>query len=209
MVGCKDSRLGYTYIRYDLYPDQPVELGYISEVGLINRVWNWFNVKASHGAKQIVALGPVMGNRITENTNEDFDPVKITIVYNWEDEDFIEPIPKEDNWFCQEHDLVDPLPVLYSGNIGEFHDLETVIKAAVELEDENVRFLIIGEGDIKETIVEFAEDRGIHGDTVQLLPYQPWDDIPYSLTSGDVSVVTAKGGFECLCDTSARGVTGV
>lgn len=192
----------YTYIVYDLYPDQPVELGYISEGGLIDRVWNWFNAKAFHGAKHIVALGPVMRDRITDNAGAGFDPGKITIIHNWEDEEFIEPIPKEENWFSQEHDLVDPFTVLYSGNIGEFHDLETVVKAAAEFEGENVRFLIIGEGDNKETIADIAEERGIRGDTVQFLPYQPWDDLPYSLTSGDVSVVTVKEGFEGVCVSS-------
>lgn len=192
----------YTYIVYDLYPDQPVELGYISEGGLIDRVWSWFNAKAFHGAKHIVALGPVMRDRITENAGAGFDAGKITIIHNWEDEDFIEPTPKEENWFSEDHDLVDPFTVLYSGNIGEFHDLETVVKAAAEFKNENVRFLIIGEGDNKETIVEIAEDRGIRGDTVQFLPYQPWDDLPYSLTSGDVSVVTVKEGFEGVCVSS-------
>ena len=192
----------YTYIVYDLYPDQPVELGYISEGGLIDRVWNWFNAKAFHGVKHIVALGPVMRDRIDENAGSDLNPEKVSIIHNWEDENFIEPIPKEENWFSQDHDLVDPFTVLYSGNMAEFHDLETVVKAAAEFEDENVRFLIIGEGDNKETIVEIAEDRGICGDTVQFLPYQPWDDLPYSLTSGDVSVVTVKEGFEGVCVSS-------
>lgn len=199
---CKLRGWDYTYIVYDLYPDQPVELGYITEGGAIDRIWTWFNAKAFQGAKHIVALGPVMRDRITENAGSSFDPEKITIIHNWEDEDFIEPIPKEENWFSKEHDLVDPFTVLYSGNIGEFHDLETVVEAAAAFEDEDVRFLIIGEGDNKENIVNLAEDLGIRGDTVQFLPYQPWDDLPYSLTSGDVSIVTVNEGFEGVCVSS-------
>jgi glycosyltransferase involved in cell wall biosynthesis len=199
---CKLRGWDYTYIVYDLYPDQPVELGYLSEGGLIDRVWSWFNAKAFHGAKHIVALGPVMRDRITENAGSNFDPEKITIIHNWEDQDFIEPTSKEENWFSKEHDLVDPFTVLYSGNIGEFHDLETVVEAAATFEDEDVRFLIIGEGDNKQTIVNLAEELGVRGDTVQFLPYQPWDDLPYSLTSGDVSVVTVNEGFEGICVSS-------
>ncbi len=199
---CKIRGWEYTYIVYDLYPDQPVELGYITEGGIIDRVWSWFNAKAFEGAKHVVALGPVMRERIIENAGSELDPEKVAVIHNWEDEDFINPIPKEENWFSQEHDLVDPFTVLYSGNIGEFHDLETVVKAAAKFKDEEVRFLIIGEGDNKENIVSLAEDLGVRGDTVRFLPYQPWDDLPYSLTSGDVSIVAVNEGFEGICVSS-------
>ncbi|WP_435079438.1 glycosyltransferase family 4 protein [Halococcus sp. AFM35] len=192
----------YTYIAYDLYPDEPVELGYLNEEGLVHRLWEGLDAIAFENAKRIVALGPVMKDRIAAKTGPDFDRNKIHIIHNWEDEEFIEPKTKEENWFSKEHDLVEPFTVLYSGNIAEFHNLETLIKAAAKFDDENVRFLIIGEGDNKETIVSMAEERGIRGDTVQFLPYQSWDDLPYSLTSADVSVVAVNEGFEGIVVSS-------
>ena len=199
---CRLRGWDYTYIVYDLYPDQPVELGYIKEDGLIHRAWGTLNRRAFLAANHIVALGPVMQERISQNAGQKFDASKIEIIHNWEDEDFIQPIEKKDNWFSKEYDLVDPFTVLYSGNIGEFHDLETLVKAAAEFKNENVRFLIIGEGDNKDTIVSLAERLDLCGDTVRFLPYQAWDDLPYSLTSGDVSVVTVKEGFEGICVSS-------
>lgn len=199
---CRLRGWDYTYIVYDLYPDQPVELDHIKEDGVIDRVWGFLNQRAFLAADHIVALGPRMEERITENAGPKFDASKIEIIHNWEDGEFIQPREKEDNWFSKEHDLVDPFTILYSGNIGEFHDLETLVKAANEFEDENVRVLIIGEGDNKDKIISLAEDLGLRGDTVQFLPYQPWDDLPYSLTSGDVSVVTVKEGFEGVCVSS-------
>jgi len=50
--------------------------------------------------------------------------------------------------------------------------------------------------------VDLAEELGLRGDTVRFLPYQPWDDLPYSLTSGDVSVVAVKEGFEGIVVSS-------
>lgn len=91
---------------------------------------------------------------------------------------------------------------MYSGNIVELHDLETLVRAVGSFADEPVRFCIIGKGDNKEKIVDIAEERSIHGDTVKFLPYQPWDDLPYSLTSADVSVVAVKDGFEGVCVSS-------
>lgn len=199
---CAVRGWNYTYIVYDLYPDQPVELGHITEAGLIDRVWSSLNRRAFLAAKHVVALGPVMKERISDQAGPTFDEDAVVIIHNWEDPEFVEPVDKEDNWFSREHGLVEPFTVLYSGNIGEFHDLETLVEAAAHFADENVKFLIIGEGDNRETIVDLAESRQIRGDTVEFLPYQPWDDLPYSLTSGDVSVVTVKEGFEGVCVSS-------
>jgi glycosyltransferase involved in cell wall biosynthesis len=199
---CRLRGWSYTYIVYDLYPDQPVELEYIKDGGLIHRAWGFLNRRAFLGAKHVVALGPVMKERISRNAGPKFDSAKVKIIHNWEDEEFIQPRENSQNWFSEEHDLVDPFTVLYSGNIGDFHDLETLVEAAAAFENDNVRFLIIGEGDNKDTIVSLAEELGLRGDTVKFLPYQPWDDLPYSLTAGDVSVVTVKEGFEGICVSS-------
>jgi glycosyltransferase involved in cell wall biosynthesis len=199
---CRIRGWEYTYIVYDLYPDQPVELEYIPEGSVPHRIWDLLNRRAFLAAKHIVALGPVMKERISRNAGPKFDDSKVEIIHNWEDEEFIQPMDKTENWFSEEHDLVDQFTVLYSGNIGEFHDLETLVEAAAEFEDEDVQFLIIGEGDNKDTIVSLADDLGLRGDTVRFLPYQPWDDLPYSLTSADASVVTVKEGFEGICVSS-------
>jgi glycosyltransferase involved in cell wall biosynthesis len=201
-LACRIRGWDYTYIVYDLYPDQPVELDYIPEGSIPHRIWDLLNRRAFLAAKHIVALGPVMKERISRNAGPKFDESKVEIIHNWEDEEFIQPMDKEENWFSEEHGLVDQFTILYSGNIGEFHELETLVEVAVEFKNEDVGFLIIGEGDNKSNIVSLAEELDIKGETVEFLPYQPWDDLPYSLTSGDVSVVTVKEGFEGICVSS-------
>ena len=201
-LACRIRGWHYTYIVYDLYPDQPVELDYIPEGSIPHRIWDLLNRRAFLAAKHIVALGPVMKERISRNAGPKFDESKVEIIHNWENEEFIQPMDKEENWFSKEHGLIDRFTILYSGNIGDFHDLGTLVEAAAEFEDEDVGFLIIGEGDNKSNIVSLAEELDIKGDTVEFLPYQPWDDLPYSLTSADVSVVTVKEGFEGICVSS-------
>jgi len=142
---CKLRMWDYTYIVYDLYPDQPVELGHVREGGVVDTVWSALNRRVFLDAEHVVALGPVMKERIAEQASPNFDPDKVEIIHNWEDEEFIQPRAKSDNWFSEEHGLVDTFTILYSGNIGEFHDLETLVKAASEFEDEDMTFLVIGE----------------------------------------------------------------
>ncbi|MDS0284531.1 glycosyltransferase family 4 protein [Haloarcula onubensis] len=199
---CRVRGWEYTYVAYDLYPDEPVELGYVPEGGLVHRLWERLDRQAFRDAEHVVALGPVMKERIAAKLGPSADPEKIEIIHNWEDEDFITPMAKTDNWFSEEHGLTDTFTVLYSGNIAEFHDLETLVGAAAELDDREVQFLIIGEGDNKQRIIDLAEEHGLRGDSVEFLPYQPWDDLPYSLTSADVSVVAVKEGFEGIVVSS-------
>jgi glycosyltransferase involved in cell wall biosynthesis len=199
---CKIRDWEYTYIAYDLYPDEPVELGHIKEGGLIDQLWSKLDQRLLHRAKLIVALGPVMRERLSHNAGPGFDESKIVIIHNWADEEFIEPIPKDENWFSKEHGLVEPFTVLYSGNMAQFHDLETLVEAAAEFTDEQVQFLLIGEGDKKQAIVDLTDRLGIRGNTVKFLPYQPWDDLPYSLTSADLSVVAVREGFEGIVVSS-------
>lgn len=199
---CRIRGWDYTYIVHDLYPDQPRILGYISAGGLIDRVWSTLHARVFRDARNIVALGPVMRERIVQNAKGMVSKDDVTIIHNWADGSFIHPREKSNNWFSQKHDLVEPFSIVYSGNIGEFHDLETLVKAAAEFEEGEVQVLVIGEGDNKRHIENLAANLDVHGGVVKFLPYQPHEALPYSLTAGDVSVVTVMEGFEGVCVSS-------
>jgi glycosyltransferase involved in cell wall biosynthesis len=198
---CRLRGWPYTYICYDLYPDQATELGYLKRGGVIDRIWGRLTAWSLRGAKRIVSNGPAMTERLIATANGALDPDKIALIHNWEDPEYIKPREKSDNWFSEEHDLVEPFVILYSGNISGFHDLETVVEAVAQIEDEVV-FQVIGEGETKDEVVQRAEELGVRGEAVRFLPYQPYEDLPYSLTSGDVSLVTVRKGFEGVCVSS-------
>lgn len=199
---CRLRGWEYTFVVYDIYPDHAVRLGHIRDEGFVARLWDRLVVRVLRSATTVVALGPVMKDRLVEKAGDGFDPEKVEVIHNWADTRFIEPLAKADNPFCEEHGLVEPFVVLYSGNLGRFHDLETVVRAAAAFEDDPVVFLVIGEGDAKSDVVALAEELGVAGETVRFLPYQPYEDLPVSLTAGDVSLVTVRDGFEGLCVSS-------
>lgn len=200
---CRLRGWDYTYIVYDLYPDFTIERGYITEGGIVDTIWSGLNTHIFGGAKHIVALGPVMRERIIEQVGESVDTSTVAVIHNWANEEFITPMPKSENWFSKELGLTDTFTLLYSGNIGENHDLETVVKAAAQLDDEDdVTFLIIGEGDKKDDIVALADRYDVRGSRIRFLPYQSMEDLPYSLTAGDVSIVSVQKGMEGICVSS-------
>ncbi|MFD1646076.1 glycosyltransferase family 4 protein [Haloarchaeobius litoreus] len=192
---------GYEYVPIvlDLYPDLAVELDYLSEGGVVYRVWDWLNRRAYRNATLTVTIGETM----EETLERKYGPCETAVVHNWEDGSVIQPKAKADNEFSEEHGLVEPTTVLYSGNHGMHHDLESVVEAAATLEekrDDELRFQFIGEGGRKATLVGMADEQNL--DSVSFLPYQPVERLPESLTSGDIAVVSMQEGVEGLCVSS-------
>jgi len=194
----------YVYLIYDVYPDMAVELGYLPEDSVIVRLWGRFNRAIYRDADRLVVLGESMKRQIIEKMAGDpnFDADKIEIIHNWEDELFIEPMPKSENSFAHEHGTVEPFTIVYSGNIGRFHELETVIEAVDRLDARgyDVKFLVIGEGARKPDLQDYVARNDITA--VDFLPFQPIDRLPESLTCGDVSLVGIKDGMQGLCVSS-------
>ncbi|WP_436926267.1 glycosyltransferase family 4 protein [Halosimplex amylolyticum] len=199
---CRLKGWEYTFIVYDLYPQVIAASGYVDRDGVVYRAWAKVHERVFGGARAVVALGPVMRDRITDAAGDDFDPDKIEIVHNWADGEFIQPMEKSENWFSEEHGFDEAFTLVYSGNIGANHDLETAVEAARAFADEPVRLCIIGEGDRKADVVDLAESYDLVGDTVTFLPYQDLEDLPYTLTCGDVSLVAVSEGMEGLCVSS-------
>ena len=87
--------------------------------------------------------------------------------------------------------------VQYSGNIGRFHEIETILKAADRLADEPFLFLFIGSGRQAALVRNRSED--VESGNVRLFPYQPRERLGETLTACDVGLVTLLEGLAGLC----------
>ena len=189
-------RRRYVFLVHDVYPDVAVRLGYMKEGGVVARIWDMLNRKVYGHAGAVIVLGERMKRTVETRIKNRATPV--VVIHNWADGSFVVPRGKEDNWFARKHGLIDKTVVLYSGNLGLFHDLETIIEAADRLRDvDDVVFLFIGGGGKKEKLVRMVREKGLRN--VMFLPYQPREHLPFSLTAGDIGVVTLERGVEGLC----------
>jgi glycosyltransferase involved in cell wall biosynthesis len=178
-----------------MYLDMAIELGHISEDNPIARLWAKTMQSIYCDADRIVALGNSMRQRLEQKMadNPGFDPAKIEVIPNWEDSQFIQPIEKTNNEFAENHRTIERFTILYSGNVGRFHDLKTTIDAIERLEQRgrtDIQLLIIGEGAQKERLMNRVERKNIN--KVQFLPFQPLERLPETLTCGDASLVGIK-----------------
>jgi glycosyltransferase involved in cell wall biosynthesis len=180
--------LSYVCLLYDLYPDIVIRLGVIPQDHWLARFWRMVNRQVWMRSQGIIVLSPAMKDRISKICPEVED--KISVIHSWADPEAIVPIPKTKNWFAQEHQLTDRFTVIYSGNMGRCHDLETLLDAAVRLRHDPVQFVCIGGGAQRKKFMENVKMLGL--DNFKFLPYQDKSVLPYSLTAGDLSLVAVS-----------------
>ena len=77
-----------------------------------------------------------------------------------------------------------PLIVGYAGNFGLLHDLPVVVEAADRLRSEDVRFRLVGDGPLRDTLERERERRGLA--SLELRPSVPVDGIGEILMDCDV-----------------------
>ena len=195
-IGSVLRRHTYTLLIHDVYPDIALRLGLLKPNGWMVRIWRVFNCRAYKRAHSMVGLSQRMGKALAEHSG--FDMRKLTIIHNWADDSRIRPLQRSQNPFAKSLGVRDELVILYSGNFGMFHDLETILEAARQLESrQDIKFLFIGDGAKRDKLLTDALSWSLTN--VRFLPYQPAELLPYTITTGDIGVVTLEKGTEGLC----------
>ncbi len=184
----------YVCLLYDLYPDVAVELNVVPPHHWIVRFWDWLNRLIWKNASNVIVLSATMKERIIAKCPEIED--KIAVIHSWADPNSIKPMNKQDNWFAHQFNLVEKFTVLYSGNMGRCHDMDTILAAAEQLQNEPIQFVFIGNGAKRQACIEKAQSLKL--ENCQFLPYQKKSFLPYSLTACDLSLVSVSPGMEGL-----------
>lgn len=190
----KILRKSYVCLIYDLYPDIAVELNVVKGTHYLARFWRFVNYHVWKEASAIIVLSSAMKQRVTQQCPETKE--KITVIHSWADPEQIIPIPKSRNWFSWKYQLVDIFTVIYSGNMGRCHDMDTLLKAMIQLRDEPIRFVFIGGGAKRSEVMAKVKDFGLSN--FLFLPYQDKEVLPYSLTAGNLSLVSISPGMQDL-----------
>jgi colanic acid biosynthesis glycosyl transferase WcaI len=170
------------YWPMDLNPDQAVTLGLANPRAFTVRALEWLNRAVLRRAQTVVALDRAMARRLAAKRPIDG---KLVIVPPWPEEDDVSPVPPEENSFRRQHALEGKRVVMYSGTLGPSNPVSTLLAAAEQFEsDPRLVFLFVGGG------TGMAEVRARNRPNVRCLPYEPLARMRYSLSAGDVQVVS-------------------
>jgi colanic acid biosynthesis glycosyl transferase WcaI len=176
----------------DLFPEVAVELG-VQIPSVIVSMLTWLRNLSLLQADQNIVIGELMRNRVlkqgvyTENT---------AMVPNWADGTAVVPRTAT-NPLREEWQLGEKFVIGYSGNLGQAHEIETLLGAIRQLSSNpSVVFLFIGGGALLDELKIRLGEEGLVNCLFQ--PYQPREQLHLSLTLPDVHLVILKPELEGL-----------
>lgn len=183
----------FDIIVHDVYPDGLVAVGYLREGSVLVRVWRALNRRAYRQAAMIVVLGRDMAHVLRERYGVPAE--RLVLFPNWSPFDQSSPPALAESQLAHRLDLADSFVVQYSGNMGLWHDIDTIVEAAALLADlPFVRFLMIGGGRRKAGAMKLAAERGIG--SMMWLDFQPRTSLSDSLACTAVALISQRNGLE-------------
>lgn len=185
----------------DVWPDNAVQSGLIGQRGLLYRYFEAWQRYVYRKADRIICISDDMKGFII---SKGVPAEKITIIYNWGYSDKVVDIPWEENKFVKKYELNKQIfYAVYAGNIGKMQNVELVVDAAKELQnDDRIRFLIIGDGARREEIKKRAE--GVRN--IQLFPLQPSEIAIHIYSAAGVNIIPLVEGGPKTAMPSKTGV---
>ena len=185
----------------DLYPDVFSALGVKFPEFIMRFLKNRVRA-AMKRADKVIVIGRCMARHLNY---DGFDPKQITVIPNWVDSELVQPLQDDD---CEPVYVTTPesyrsyeeqrkhgpkFRVLYAGNIGRAHPVETILKAAEILNETNpdVEFVFVGDGPRHEIINR--KRILMHLENIRLLPYQPVSRLKDLMESGDMHLISMDG----------------
>jgi len=176
-------RRKFSIMVFDVYPDILTSYG-IRARNPVYRFWSWANKRLFARAHRIFTISNGLRNVLSQYVPAD----KIQVVAPWGSISNLTPVPKDANPFTKSLGLENKIVVQYSGNIGTAHNVELLVELARDLQKyESIHVVIIGRGKKVEIIRKLIEKFSLSNCTV--LPFQPEENILYSLSNADIGVV--------------------
>jgi colanic acid biosynthesis glycosyl transferase WcaI len=171
----------------DVYPDVAIELGMLSNPGLVAAARRLEKICYARADAVTVLSGDLKDN-ISPRVN---DPSKVRVIPNFVDTEWVAPAPF-DNAYRKQHELSEKFVVMYAGNVGLSQSLDLVLDAAAALAHEKeIVFVINGGGAGKAGLERRA--RGMTN--VVFVDMQPIERLPEVLAAADLHLVPLKRGL--------------
>ncbi|WP_165253254.1 glycosyltransferase family 4 protein [Adlercreutzia sp. ZJ304] len=207
VYGAKKVQAPLIYSIQDFNPEQTMVVGYAGG-SLIHKIMMMLDKRSCRKSSCVI----VPGRDLAETLKQRFvgkDAPHCEVINNWTDDKTIVPLSKDHPQvlaFRKQYGLDGKFVIMYSGNIGLYYDLESLVLVMGEFKDEeDVVFAFVGNGVMKALLEVYVEKNRLRN--VLFIPYQSKEELVYSLNAADVHLVTnAKGIKGVSCPSKAYGV---
>lgn len=117
------------------------------------------------------------------------DAAKIDVITNGSNVELFYPRPK-DQGLLERFNLNDKFIIGYIGTHGMAHSLNFIVSSIANIKDENIHFLFIGDGAMKQNVVELAKSLALKN--VTFLDSIAKEEVPRYLAICDISLAPLK-----------------
>ena len=187
---CRRDHIPMVYNLQDIFPDSLVGTGLAKKGGLLWKIGRVVENFTYRNADKIIVISQdFKRNIMAKGVPEE----KIEVIYNWVDENAVQPVAKAENPLYEEFGLSrEAFTVVYAGNLGNAQNIGIILDAAKRFND-GVQFVIFGTGGLEEEIRRRIAEEGLTN--VRLLPLQPYERVSQVYSLGDACVVSCKEGL--------------
>lgn len=188
------KRTKLVYHVMDVYPEAAIASGLFTRNSIPGRLFSAITRWTIRRSAAVIALGPDMAKLLVDHYGASACGNKIHVITPWANGEDLKPIRKEDNPLADALGVRQTFNLVYSGNFGVAHDVETILKAIEMTADQTgLMWLFIGGGKrLKELEARVKQQNWRH---VRVLPYQPREKLNESLNLADVHLVSQHPAF--------------
>ncbi len=165
------QRRPFVFELSDLWPDSIVAVGAMKQSPALRAIEKVELFLYRRAAKIVALTGGFKDNLVRRGISAD----KIAVVNNGVELSQFSPRPRKDELAEHWGVAADELVVGYIGTLGMAHGLDNVLRAAELVGEARVRFLMVGPGAERESLITEAQRRGLSN--VTFVPPQPKDAI--------------------------------
>lgn len=168
----------------EIYPDLLIEEGGLKSKGVISFL-KWIEKIVYNHSNAVTTIDRIFYETIVSRFK---DRTKLHVIPNFVDTDIYKPIDKSSLELNKElFPDTESIKVMYAGNIGHAQDWEPLIALADELKEDAVEFFVIGEGAMKDKLLQEKAERGLK--KLHIIPYQPRELMPSLIAYSDLQFI--------------------
>lgn len=177
------------YNAQDLFPETLSGTGLAKQGGLLWKIGMWVSNVTFRNSDRIIAISEdIKRSIVARGVPEE----KVIVVYNWVDENAVQPVTKEDNPLFEEFGLDrEKFTVVYAGNLGNAQNISIILAAAYMLPE--IQFAVFGTGGLEDEIRKRIVAENLAN--VHLNPLQPMERVSLVYSLGDACIVSCKAGL--------------
>ncbi len=179
----------FIYLIFDVYPDTAIQLKVLSRFNPITLLWRFFNQVTYRCATEIIVIGRCMKGHIEAELPRSCLG-KLRLIPVWANDPLIQaPLTRAQSPLLTQWPFPEKFVVLYSGNMGRFHDLLSIVKAARSLQSHSdIVFLFVGDGHQKPIIQDYVTQEQLQN--CHFSPYVQRDELGTLFSKSSLGLVS-------------------